>query len=162
MDSLGVDPSPVSANGDTAALPPAPPPPKELLRGGAGAFQMLPPAEAPDVGGPLSVRTRGQWSADHRTTRGRRSRVDRVSWKGWLAAGLRQFVRKNAVRTIRTTRRRWCRYPRLRSHEAPSLRLLRRMSCAGAILECEGQPSPLRRPATARDSFEWSQACSCA
>ena len=57
MDSLGVDPAPVSANGDTAALPPAAAPPKELLRAGAGAFQMLPPADAPDVGGPLRIRT---------------------------------------------------------------------------------------------------------
>ena len=58
-DSLGVDPAPVnvpapvSAKGDTAVLPPPALPAKPLRAAGAGAFQILPPAAAADVGGPL-------------------------------------------------------------------------------------------------------------
>ena len=80
-----MDPAPVSAKGDTAALPPVAPPPKELLRGGAGAFQMLPPADAPDVGGPLRIRAGRARLAAETVAGGRRSRVDRVLRRGWLA-----------------------------------------------------------------------------
>ena len=92
MDSLGVDPAPVSAKGETAALPPAPPPPKELLRVGAGAFQMLPPTKAPDVGGPLRIRSRWKRSVVEAVAGGRRSRVDRVSRRGCPATKRREAV----------------------------------------------------------------------